>query len=387
MSQIKIVETKEDWNAFISLPWQIYQGDANWVPPLKQSVRDTLSVDKNPFFQHATMHPVLALRGGKAVGRVIGVIDDNHNRRHGDSTAFFGFFECVNDQKVANQLLDEVARWASRQGQSQGQTMKRLRGPMNPSTNHECGLLVEGFEHSPSIMMTYNPPYYAKLIESWGLAKAKDLYAYDIDGRKMKFADRLIAQAEKLKQSGQVTFRPIRMREFDQEVERILEIYNDAWEENWGFVPMEPGEFRHMAKEMKSIVDPEIVLLAEVRGEPAAFALTLPDVNQALKKIPDGELFPLGLAKLLWYLKGPGKKTTVNRCRILTLGVKKKFRELGVGPLLYAEYLRRGPANGYPIGEASWILEDNEPMMRALEQMSAQRTKTYRIFERALAPV
>jgi hypothetical protein len=262
--------------------------------------------------------------------------------------------------------------------------MTMLRGPMNPSTNHECGLLVEGFNDSPNVMMTYNPPYYAEMLEKWGCTKAKDLFAYDIDGRKVKFSDKLVAQSERLKQGGNVTFRPVNMKDFDGEVERILEIYNDAWEHNWGFVPMEPEEFRHMAKDLKMVLDPELLLIAEVKGKPAAFALTLPDVNQAFKKISDGKLLPTGLLKLLWYTKGPGRKV-INRCRILTLGIKKQYRELGIGPLLYTEYLRRGPGNGYPVGEASWILEDNKPMNRALEHMCGARTKVYRIYDRPLA--
>lgn len=376
--EIKRVETKKDWDAFIELPWKIYQGDSHWVPPLRIAVRDTLDVNKNPFFKHAYMIPLLAYRGGEVVGRVVGVVDDNNNKYHNEAAVFFGFFESIDDQAVADALLSEVVKW----GKSRG--MNVLRGPMNPSTNHECGLLVEGFNDSPSIMMTYNPPYYVTLFEKWGLQKAKDLFAYDIDGRKVKFSDKLLAQAERLKQGGAVTFRSVRMNEFEKEVDRILEIYNDAWEKNWGFVPMEPEEFRHMAKDLKAVVDPSLLLIAEVKGQPAAFALCLPDVNQAIKKIPDGKLFPTGLLKLLWNTKGPGRKKTINRCRILTLGIKRAYRELGVGPLLYAEYYKRGPANGYPIGEASWILEDNIPMNKALAHMCGERTKVYRIYERTL---
>jgi len=308
----------------------------------------------------------------------VGVIDDNHNRFHDEQTAFFGFFECVQDQALASSMLDEITKWARSRG------MKTVRGPMNPSTNHECGLLVEGFDDSPNIMMTYNPPYYMGLLETWGLKKAKDLLAYEIDGRKVKFSERLMAQAERLRSSGHVTFREVNMKEFDKEVELILSIYNDAWENNWGFVPMDAEEFRHMAKYMKAILDPRLLLIAQVRGEPVGFALTLPDVNQAIKKVSNGKLLPTGLLKLLWNTKGPGRKKTINRCRILTLGIKKQYREVGIGPLLYAEYLKRGPALGYPIGEASWILEDNAPMNRALQHMCGERTKVYRIYDRSL---
>jgi hypothetical protein len=261
--------------------------------------------------------------------------------------------------------------------------METLRGPVNLSTNHECGLLVEGFEAPPSVMMTYNPKYYAALFEGAGFAKTKDLFAYEVQGNS-RFSERLLAQSERLKANGNVTFRTVNMKRFDQEIALILDIYNDAWENNWGFVPMEPEEFQHMARDMKAIVDPNLLLIAEVRGEPAGFGLTLPDVNQAFRKIPDGKLLPTGIFKLLWHLKGPGRGQTINRCRILTLGIKKAFRNFSLGPLFYTEYLKRGPVAGYPVGEASWILEDNRAMNRALEMMCGKRTKVYRLYDRAI---
>jgi GNAT superfamily N-acetyltransferase len=312
------------------------------------------------------------------VGRIVGIINDKHNQFHDEKIGFFGFFESVHDQSVANALLDEVARWAKSKG------MSAVRGPVSPSTNYECGLLVEGFDDPPAVNMTYNPTYYPDLFEKWGLAKAKDLYAYLIKGD-AKFSDRLMAHAERLKKKGAVSFRPVRLSKFDQEVELIQEIYNDAWEKNWGFVPMDSEEFRHMAKDMKTFVDPELCLIAEVRGQAVGFALTMPDVNQAIKKVPDGKLLPTGLLKLLWHTKGPGRKKTIDRCRIITLGVRKAHMELGVGPMLYSEYLKRCVQLGYKTGEASWILEDNRPMNKALELMRAQRSKVYRIYDRPLA--
>lgn len=378
MIQVRRVVSKVDWKEFIELPWEIYGDDPYWVPPLRIAVKDALDVDKNPFFKHAYMLPLLAVKDGKVVGRAVGVIDDAHNKFHSEQTVFFGFYESTDDQFVADALLSEVAKWG------RGRGMNTLRGPVNPSTNHECGLLIEGFADSPTVMTTYNPPYYVSLFEKWGLVKAKDLMSYIIDSRTSKFSDRLMAQAEKLKQAGNVTFRGIKMNEFDKEVDQILEIYNDAWEKNWGFVPMTPEEFRHMAKDMKMILDPSLLLIAEVRGEVAAFALALPDVNQAIKKVKNGKLLPFGFLKLLWNLKGPGKKKTINRCRIITLGIKKKYQTAGIGPVLYLEYLRRGPEGGYPSGEASWILEDNVPMNKALQLMAGQRSKVHRIYDKAL---
>lgn len=375
---LREVSGKADLDAFIGLPFRLYAGDPVWVPPLRIAVRDLLDPAKNPFFKHARMKSWLAYRDAELVGRVSAVVDDAHNEYHDEKTAFFGFFECVDSPEVAHALLDAAAAWARAQG------MTALRGPMNPSTNHECGLLVEGFTNPPSVMMTYNPPYYGALLEGWGLAKSKDLLAFEIHHEQSQKSDKLVAQAARLQQGGHVTFRPVDMKRFDEEIELIQGIYNDAWEKNWGFVPMNREEFHHLAKDLKLVLDPRLLLVAEVKGKPAGFALTLPDVNQAQTKVRDGRLFPFGLAKLLWNLKGPGKKRTINRCRILTLGIKKEYREAGIGPLLYLEYFKRGPALGYPVGEASWILEDNRAMLRAIEHMGGKRTKTYRLFDKAL---
>lgn len=378
MLEIRPVETKKEWNQFIDFPWEIYKGNENWVPPLKIAVRDVLNVNKNPFFKHATMRMFLALRDSKTVGRIVAVVDDAHNKFHEEKTGFFGFFECIDDQEVANKLFDTAYRWIKDRG------MATMRGPMSPSTNHECGLLVEGYNDPPQVMMTYNPQYYEKLFQNWGLTKSKDLFAYKVCSTESKFSERMMMHAEKLREKEAVTLRTINVKKFDEEVEKILEIYNDAWEKNWGFVPMGPDEFRHTAKEMKAIMDPALAMIVEKNNEMVAFGLAVPDVNQAIKKIPNGKLLPFGLFKLLWNLKGPGKKKTINRCRIITLGIKQKYRNSGIGPLLYVEYLKQGPGNGYPVGEASWILEDNIPMNRALEGMGAFKYKTYRVYDRAI---
>ncbi|MDR3607727.1 MAG: N-acetyltransferase [Oligoflexia bacterium] len=372
------VVTEKDWEAFIDLPWKIYAGDPNWVPPLRVAVRDILNVDKNPFFKHARMKPMLVFRGEEVVGRVVGVIDDRHNEFHNEKTVFFGFYESIDDQEVADVLLDAVVQWARSCG------MKTLRGPMNPSTNHECGLLVEGFNDPPQVMMTYNPAYYIRLFERFGLAKSKDLFAYEIDTRKNKFAERLIAQAERVKRKSSVTFRTIDMKRFDQEIEGILGVYNDAWEKNWGFVPMDREEFIHMAKDLKQILDPRLLIIAEKDDEMIGFALTIPDANQAIHKVKDGKLMPTGLVKLLWNLKGPGRRKTVNRIRVITLGIKRAYQHLGLGPMFYMEYFKLAPQLGYPTGEASWILEDNKPMNKALQLMCGEHYKTYRIYDKSL---
>jgi hypothetical protein len=377
MDQLKVIQTQSEWLDFIDLPWAIYKNDPFWVPPLKIAISDQLNPKKNPFFKHASMYPLAIYRQGKCVARAIGVVDQNHNKFHSEKTAFFGFFEAIEDQSVVNLLMDEISKWAKTQG------MDTLRGPVNLSTNHECGLLVEGYEDTPSVMMNYNPPYYEKLLEAWGLKKSKDLYAYTVDNS-TKFEDRLLLHAERLRKRNSIQFRTIKMSQFNEEVERIFEIYNDAWEKNWGFVPLEPEEFRHIAKDFKLILDPRLCLIAEIRGQMAGFALTVPDVNQAIQTVKDGKLLPTGIFKLLWNLKGPGRKTKINRCRIITLGIKKEFQESGIGALLYTEYYNRLPALGYPRAEASWILEDNKPMNKALSMMCGKRNKTYRIYDRTL---
>ncbi len=377
MLEIKHVVSKREWNDFISLPWSIYKDYPHWVPPLRLAVRDLLNTNKNPFFRHAQMLPLLALRDGQLIGRVTGIIDQAHNDYHEEQTAFFGFFECINEQQACNALLETVSRWARDQG------MKRLLGPVSPSTNHECGLLIEGFDKDPRVMMPYNPPYYVDLITGHGFKTAKDLSAWDVDSTK-HFTNRLIKIAERQKRRSQITVRDVDMRKFDREVDTILEIYNHAWEKNWGFVPMDEIEFRHMANDMKLILDPRLCMIIEVAGKPAAFGLTLPNINQVLKKIPSGSLFPSGIFKLLWYFFGPGRKSTVTESRQLAVGIKKEYRSLALGALLYAEYIHRSPALGMPVGEASWILEDNREMLQSLEAMNAELTRRYRLYQKAL---
>lgn len=376
MVEIKRVVTDQDWDDFFGFPWTIYRGNPHWVPPLRSAVRELLDVNINPFFRHAFLFPILALKNGKTVGRIAGIIDESHNRFHQERVCFFGFFESQNDPEIARRLLNEVQTWAKSRG------MVTLRGPVNPSTNHECGLLVNGFDDRPAVMMTYNPRYYAELLEGAGLVKAKDLYAYKLV-HGTRFSERILAQAERMKEKSSVRFRPLKMANFEREIGTILDIYNTAWEKNWGFVPMNPDEFRYTARQMKPILDPRLALLAEVAGEPAAFSLALPDVHMALDSDWDGRMLPFGWARILWNIKGPGRRK-IRRLRVVTLGIKAKYQALGLGPMFYTEYLKTGPALGYHTGEASWILEDNTPMNRALGLMGAERYKTYRIYERPI---
>jgi GNAT superfamily N-acetyltransferase len=275
-------------------------------------------------------------------------------------------------------MLDAVSQWARELG------MELLRGPVNPSTNHECGLLIEGFTKRPRFMMTYNPSYYPQLLASYGLTKAKDLTAWDAEAANL-FSDRFTRIAERQRRRADITVRELRMRDFDQEIELIREIYNNAWERNWGFVPMDEIEFRYMAKQMRLVLDPRLCLIAHARGVPAAFGLALPNINQVFEKIRSGRLFPFGIFALAWYLLGPGRKSAITECRILTLGIRKEFRSLGLGSLLYFEYLKRAPAAGMNVAEASWILEDNADMVASLESAHAHVTSRYRVYEKPLS--
>ncbi len=351
---------------FVELPYTLYRGDAHWVPPLRIAVRELLDRSKHPFYANADAEFLLATQNGRAVGRVAAILDRNYNRFQEENAGFFGFFESVNDPEVARALLDRARQWVFDRG------AQVIRGPMSPSTNYECGLLIEGFDSSPMIMMTYNPPYYADLIERAGLRKAKDLIAYyaptasDIS-RVEKLGDLA------LERNG-IRLRPIDMKNFQADVERVWEVYNSAWQRNWGFVPMTREEFLASGKEMKQILKPDLVLIGEKGDRVIAFALALPDVNQALKHA-NGRLFPTGLLKILYYQR------LIKDIRVLALGVVEEYRTSGIAAAFYAALARNGRRLGYYGCEMSWILEDNVLMNRSLQTMGAKRYKTYRIYE------
>ncbi len=368
---IKKVESKKDLNRFIKFPWKIYKDDPNWVPPLLIDVKKILNKKKNPFFLHSEADLFLAEKNGEIVGRIAAILNNNHNDFQKEKTAFFGFFEAENDQEVSSELFKTVENWAQQKG------MDTLRGPMNFTISDTCSLLIEGFDSSPAIMMTYNPEYYIKLLEQAGLHNAKTLLAYNftsdmpIPERFVKFADRALKDSE-------LNIRKIDMKKLDDEAKIVRDIFNDAWETNWGFVPLTEKEIEHLAEDLKDGIDPDIVFMAEVNGEPAGFALTLPDYNEIFKKI-NGRLLPFGIFKLLL-----GKKK-IKGVRVVILGITKKYqKKRGLGPALYYEIYLRGKNKGYKHGEFSWILEDNLLMNRALEGLGAKVYKKYAIFESKL---
>lgn len=338
------------------------------MPPLLSEERKRLDRGRHPFFEHGDAQYFLALDGTRAVGRVAAVENRAHNEFHGDRVGFFGFFESVDDPAVAGALVEAAARWCGDRG------LTTLRGPASFSTNETCGLLVEGFDDPPAVLMPYNPSYYGALLESLGFRKAKDLVAYGLHRPEFEM-DRLNRLLERiLSRHGDVRIRTVEMRRFNDEVRLIREIYNSAWEKNWGFVPMTDAEIDHMARELKRVVDPDLVFIGEVNGEPAGFALALPDVYQAVRHA-NGRLWPLGLLKILWHMR------SLDRIRIITLGVKAEYRRTGLDGLLYRQIFLNGSAAGYTEAESSWILEDNWAMRQALEKIGFHHDKTYRMYD------
>lgn len=378
MSSVDIisVESSRDLRRFIDLPWKIYDRRqyAEWVPPLRIAVRDALD-RRNPFYKSADRHLFLALRNGAPVGRIAAIENRAHNAFHEDRVGFFGFFECRDDPDAARALFAAAEKWLAARG------LDTMRGPTNPSTNHECGLLVDGYEQHPMIMTTWNPRYYPGLLESHGFAKAKDLLAYffPMQGdHAFELPDRYRAHAERALRGQTLTFRDIDLKEFDREVERCWEIYNAAWEKNWGFVPMSRESFLHEAKVLKYIIVPQFAFLAEVNGEPAGFMIIVPDFHHAFKAIGNGRLFPTGIFKLL------SAKSKIRSGRIMILGAKEEHRARGIFALFMAEMVRRGREFGALGAEASWILEDNDKLNRPLATLGAQVYRRWRIYDRPI---
>jgi hypothetical protein len=373
--ELRTVTTRADLKRFVAFPYSLYskRDYPHWVAPLRAAVYDALDERKNPFYREAERALFLALRDGKVVGRIAAIENRAHNAFHGDRTGFFGFFESVDDQRVADLLFRVASDWLGAHG------LTTIQGPMNPSTNYECGLLVEGFENRPTFMTAWNPPYYDALCERAGFTKAKDLLAFWFPAAEpgYQLPEFVTRQAARALEKGRMEFRDLDPRKFDREVAACWEIYNDAWERNWGFVPMSRAEFEHMAKDMKHLLWPELAFMASVDGEPAGFMLALPDYNVALAKNRSGRLFPLGLVRLL---RG---KRTIRTARVMALGVKRDFRSRSILALFTAEVMRRGLAMGKIGAEASWLLEDNQLIVKPMRAMGARERMRWRVYERA----
>ena len=363
---VQPVSGRSDRRRFIALPHRLYQDDPCWIAPLFAEIKEKLDPARHPFHLHADVDLFLARRNGKTVGRIAAFVDRNHNDFHKERAAGFGLLELERDEEVASALIGEAARWA------QKRDMTVLRGPLNFSTNEECGTLIEGFDSPPTVMMPYNPPWHAELLKSAGLRKAKELVGYEIDDT----ADfsRLSRLGDRLLKRGRISIRHLDRSDFGGEIDRAREIYNSAWEKNWGFVPMTEEEFRWQARKLKPVLVPELALFAEAQGMPAAFSLSLPDLNQALAPLR-GRLFPFGIIR---FLLGQKKIDTI---RVLTIGVRKEFRGTGLEVLLIGKTVENAKAMGYRRADLSWILEDNHAIRRIVENMGARLYKRLALWE------
>ena len=363
---------KKDLKDFLELPWLIYKNDPHWVPPLKMALKDLFNVKKHPFYNTAEIQSWVAVKDSIVVGRIMAIHNFTFNKFENNKIGHFGCFEVINDLEIAKALIDVASIWLRAKG------MTSIQGPMNPGTNYECGILVDKFDDDPQIMMTYNLPYYEKLLTDMGMTKAMDLLAYNIK------ADILLPKvildiAARTEKKSKVTYRNLNLKNWDQELKTLFEIYNSAWEDNWGFVPMSKDEFFHTAKDLKSIVDPTLIQYAMVNGVEAGFIMTLPDLNQVFKQIPSGKLSPLAIYKILT------AKKRITRVRVITMGIKKEFRKFGLETLLYRNMqisVRKNPR--ITDIEMSWILEHNLEMNKPLIRMSGEAYKRYRLVHKAI---
>jgi hypothetical protein len=372
------VTSQEQRKAFAKFPWTIYRDDPNWVPPIFGDHLALLVPEKHPFWEHAEQQLFLAMRGKDVVGTISAHINHRHNEIHEDKVGFFGFFEVIEDYAVAEALFDTAAGWLRERG------MEAIRGPESPSQNEEVGLLVDGFDRPRVVMMTYNPRYYQDFIERAGFEKAQDLWAWllrtDIfDKDVQRLPRKILRVAEQVRQRENLVVRRFDKSKFDREVEIAKAIYNGGWEKNWGFVPFTDREIDHLGQELKPILDPDLIYIAEVDGKPAGISLGIPDVYQALLKArpqPNKWSFPWTVLKLLWHQR------KIDTFRVLIMGVLPEYRALGIDALFYVETARGAFAKGYDYCEMSWILESNDMMNRIIERLGGKIYKTYRIYER-----
>ena len=373
MIEIRKVDTPKSLAAFVDYPHTLYKGDVNYVPELHLAQRDILTPGKHPFHEHSAMQLFLAYEGDVIKGRIAAILNNNHNKFKNVKDGFFGFFDLCNDKEVSTKLLAEAKKWLLEKGAT------KMIGPVNPSTNETAGLLVDGFDAPPVAMMTYNKTYYLDLLEADGFVKSVDLLAYDlptssVDKKTLRLRELLLKRFE----DRNITIRNIDLKNFKTEVEKILKVYNAAWQDNTGFVPMTDDEFKYLAKDLKLILDKDFALVAEHNGEVIGFALAIPDINQVLLKIKRGRLFPTGIFKLLL-----GKKK-IDYVRVIALGVNKEYRKVGIEAFFYAEIIQKAIDKKIKGGEASWILENNEMMNKGLLKMNAKVYKRYRILEKEI---
>lgn len=372
---IKKADSKDELQRFIRFPWSLYRGkesyNPNWVPPLLIGEKELFDKVKNPFFQHAKMDNFLAYRDGKPVGRISAIVDDNYVEFHKEKAGFFGFFETFDDPETAAALLTTAEEWTKDKG------MERIIGPMNPSTNHMLGILIDSFDEPPIVQMNYSQPYYPMLLESAGYGKEKDLLCYRMTKDTLELSPKIERVTELAKKRGKLTLRNINMKKFDEEVETIRELYNEGWEKNWGFVPWTRDEFDTMAEELKMIARPELVLMIFAEEKLVGVSIPIPNINEILVKM-NGRLFPFGIFRLL-----AGKNKT-KFLRVAILGVHPDYHNKGIDAIFTYETYKRGVELGFHGAEFSWILEDNHALRNMLETWGTEMYRTYRVYGKEL---
>lgn len=370
---IEVAESKTQMREFLEFPYKFYRDDPYWVPNVKRFQREMFDREKHPFFRHASVTFFLARNSNnEVVGRIVATVNHAHNEVHRDKLGFFGFLDAIKEQEVFDLLLEAASNCLREKG------MEQISGPFNYSVNEECGLLVDGFDSSPVIMMTYNPPYYERMLENAGFRKENDLYAYLVDSRNADFS-RLERIAKAVAKRSGTLMRDIDMKRLDEEIPLIMSIYNECWKDNWGFVPMTALELAAMAEELKMILNPRMAPVAEVDGEAVAFAIALPDVNETFKSAGGS------LLKLILKLKIPFFRKKPECVRVILLGVKEEYRGRGLESLLIWKVTSEAINLGFVTGELSWILENNIPMRALAEKaLNADRYKTYRIYKKEL---
>ena len=371
---VEQVEGRRGVAAFVDVPWRLHDPSrSQWIPPLRAMVRDALDRRRNPFYREAERALFVARRRGRAVGRVAAIENRWHNRHHGDRVGFFGFFDCADDREAAGELLRAAESWLAERG------LGPVRGPISPSMNHECGLLVDGFELPPVVMTPWNPPYYGGLVEAAGYARAQDLLGFWIPaGDRLAVPERVRRLAERTLRKSGITFRTLDVGTLEREARKVLELYTEAWAGNWGFVPPSWDEFWHIAKDLKSVLAADFSFVAETSEEIVGFMLIARDINKLLARMPSGRLWPWNVARLLFGVQ------KVLKGRVVLLGLKSEYRHRGLFPLFAYEAARRALEVHAEGAEASWVLADNEAIVAPLEAMGLVAYKRWRIYEKAI---
>ncbi len=370
---VRPVTTRRQQKQFLDFPWQLYRDDPHWIPPLRLNQKELVNYKRHPFYDRAAIQTFVAYRGEEVCGRIAALVNHTHNERYNEQRGFFGFFESVDDQQVADGLFGAARQWLREQG------MTAIRGPANPSLNYECGLLVDGFDSSPFFMMTYNPPYYAQLIENYGFRQTQDLYAYWGHIEMLDSLDeKLTFITDAARERFEIHIRPIDKRRFREDVKTFLDIYNKSLAGTWGFVPLSDAEIAHLSAGLRHLIVPELALMAEVNGKPIGAVFGLLDYNPRIREI-NGRLFPLGFLRLL------ANRQSIKRVRLIAANVVPEYQRWGVGLVLLSGLVPHIRRWGIQEVEFSWVLESNKLSRGSLERGGAKHSKTYRLYDYEIA--